>query len=401
MMMPRSTLRRWSGVCSLLLCLVFAGCDDGSDQASQGSAPPPPTVTVAQPLVKELIEWDEFTGRFEAIESVEIRPRVAGYVQEEAFEDGAIVETGDLLFVIDQRPFENAVAEARARLESATAQMELANIEQQRVERLRGSPALSQQQLDQRIQEAAAAQAERDAANAALAQAQLDLDFTTIEAPVGGRASYARVDEGNLVDNDTLLTTIVSLDPIFFVFDMSESDFLAYQRAVISGELASTRDQTTEIWVRLVDEETWDRRGSMNFVDNVVDEGTATVRARAEVPNPDFLILPGQFGRLRLPGSPYYPAILIPDEAVGTDQDRKFVYVINDDNTVEQRVIRPGPREFGLRIVRRGLEGDERIVVNGIAKILPGMTVNVEEGSVEIPERYAEEARTRDQGEAG
>ncbi|MEO1017425.1 MAG: efflux RND transporter periplasmic adaptor subunit [Pseudomonadota bacterium] len=390
------------GIGLLALAVLVASCDDSGQSSEQSQATQPfPTVTVAQPLVKELIEWDEFTGRFEAIEYVEIRPRVSGHVRQIEFTDGELVEAGDPLFVIDQRPFENVVAESRARLDSAAATLELANIERARVERLRDSPALSQQQLDLRIQEAAGAQAEREAARAALAQAQLDLEFTSVQSPIAGRTSDARVDIGNLVDENSLLTTIVSLDPIFFVFDMSERNFLAYQRAVLSGELVSTRDDTTVVDVRLVDEETWDREGQMNFVDNVVDQGTATVRARARVPNPDFLILPGQFGRLRLPGSPLYPAILIPDEAVGTDQDRKFVYVVNDEQQIEQRIIRPGPREFGLRIVRRGLEAEDRVVIEGIAKVRPGMTVNIDEASVEIPERYTEEAAMLDQREAG
>ncbi len=384
-----------------LLALVLAACDSGETQQQSQQQQPPPSVTVAKPLVRELIEWDEFTGRFEAIERVEIRPRVSGYVTEVPFSDGAIVDKDDVLFVIDKRPFENAIAEAKATMASAEAQSELAKIERSRVERLRDSPALSQQQLDQRTQESLAATADRDAAQAALAQAQLDLEFATVTAPVGGRTSDARVDVGNLVGENSLLTTIVSLDPIYFVFDMSETDFLAYQRAVLSGELASTRSESTTVDVRLVDEETWEREGQMNFVDNVVDADTATVRARAVVPNPDFLILPGQFGRLRLPGSPFYNAILIPDEAIGTDQDRKFVYVVNDENKIEQREIRPGPHEFGLRIVRRGLEADDRIVTVGLARIRPGMTVSVEDGTIEIPERFAEEAARADKAEAG
>lgn len=387
--------------CGLSALLLLAACDDSGQSQQQSGTEPFPTVTVANPRVQQLIEWDEFTGRFEAIERVEIRPRVSGYVQEVAFTDGAIVENDDLLFIIDQRPFENVVAESRARLESATATYELAEIERQRVERLRNSPALSEQQLDQRNQEAAAALAEREAARATLAQAELDYEFTTVEAPVAGRTSDARVDVGNLVNENTMLTTIVSLDPIFFVFDMSERDFLGYQRAVMRGELVSTRDDTTIVNVRLVDEENWDREGQMNFVDNVVDEGTATVRARARVPNPDYLILPNQFGRLRLPGSPLYPAILIPDEAVGTDQDRRFVYVVNDENIVEQRIIRPGPREFDLRIVREGLEPEDRIITEGIAKVRPGITVNVEETTIEIPEEFAEEAARLASEQAG
>ena len=346
---------------------------------------PPPEVTVAKPRVQKLVEWTEFTGRFEAVQQVDVRARVSGYLATIDFEDGQIVEKGQSLFLIDPRPFEAALARAQADLASAQAQVELAKLQFERVAKLIGSPAFAQTNYDQRLQERQAAEASLAAAQAAVEQARLNLDYTQISAPVGGRISDRRVDIGNLVTEATLLTTIVSQSPIYFVFDMSEADFLAYQRAVLAGKLPSTRDRSTLVNVKLVDEEDWHRQGQMNFVDNVVDDAAGTVRARAEFLNPDFLIQPGQFGTIRIPGSPEYPAILIPDEAIVTDQAQKLVMTVTADNKIEPRVIRPGPTELGLRIVRRGLEPDDRIVINGLMRVRPGMQVTPKEGQIDLP----------------
>ena len=365
--------------------LALAGCDGSNGQGGATAAPPPPEVTVAKPRVQKLVEWTEFTGRFEAEQQVDVRARVSGYLATIDFEDGQIVEKGQSLFLIDPRPFEAALARAQADLASAQAQLELAKLQFERVAKLVGSPAFAQTNYDQRLQERQAAEASLGAAQAAVEQARLNLEYTQISAPIGGRISDRRVDIGNLVTEATLLTTIVSQSPIYFVFDMSEADFLAYQRAVLAGELPSTRDRSTLVNVKLVDEEDWHRQGQMNFVDNVVDEAAGTVRARAEFLNPDFLIQPGQFGTIRIPGSPEYPAILIPDEAIVTDQAQKLVMTVTADNKIEPRVIRPGPTELGLRIVRRGLEPDDRIVINGLMRVRPGMQVTPKEGQIELP----------------
>jgi RND family efflux transporter MFP subunit len=365
--------------------LALAGCDGSNGQGGATAAPPPPEVTVAKPRVQKLVEWTEFTGRFEAKQQVDVRARVSGYLTTIDFEDGQIVEKGQSLFLIDPRPFEAALARAQADLASAQAQLELAKLQFERVAALVGSPAFAQTNYDQRLQERQAAEASLGAAQAAVEQAKLNLDYTQISAPIGGRISDRRVDIGNLVTEATLLTTIVSQSPIYFVFDMSEADFLAYQRAVLAGKLPSTRDRSTLVNVKLVDEEDWHREGQMNFVDNVVDEAAGTVRARAEFLNPDFLIQPGQFGTIRIPGSPEYPAILIPDEAIVTDQAQKLVMTVTADNKIEPRVIRPGPTELGLRIVRRGLEPDDRIVINGLMRVRPGMQVTPKEGQIELP----------------
>jgi RND family efflux transporter MFP subunit len=366
--------------------IALSGCDDGSDGTASATAPQPaPEVTIANPRAQKLVEWTEFTGRFEAIERVDIRARVSGYLHSVAFRDGDVVEKGQPLFVIDPRPFEVAYERAQADVESAQAQLRLAELQFQRIDDLSSSPAFSRAAYDQRLQEKDAARASLAAAQASLAQARLDLEYTRILAPISGRISDRRADVGNLVTEETLLTTIVALDPIYFVFDMSEADFLAYQRAVLAGELPSTRDSTTVVYAKLVDEEMWPRRGGMNFVDNVVDRGSGTLRARAEFRNPDGLIAPGQFGTIRIPGSPEYEAILIPDEAIVTDQSQKLVMTVTGDNRIEPRVIRPGPTELGLRIVRSGLEADDRIVINGLMRVRPGAEVTPLPGTIELP----------------
>jgi RND family efflux transporter MFP subunit len=379
-----------AALCLLAAMLALAACDDGPDGDASATATPPPEVTVAHPRVQKLVEWTEFTGRFEAVEWVDVRARVSGYLSTVDFRDGEVVERGKVLFVIDPRPFEVAFDRAQADLASAEAQVRLADIEFQRIVDLAQSPAFSRAAYDQRVQEREAAQASLMAAQAAMARARLDLDYTRVQAPVAGRTSDRRVDVGNLVGQETLLTTIVSLSPIHFVFDMSEADFLGYQRAVLAGVLPSTRERSTLVNIKLVDEDGWPRQGRMNFVDNVVDQGSGTVRARAEVLNPDGLIAPGQFGTIRIPGSPEYDAILIPDEAIVTDQAQKLVMVLTEDNRIAPRVIRPGPTEMGLRIVRRGLEPEDRIVINGLMRVRPGMEVTPVAGEIALPAESGE-----------
>ena len=381
----------------LILGLGLQGCDGGADgSAAAANDPRPPAVTVASPLVKTITEWYEFTGRFEAIESVEVRARVSGYVQSVDFLDGQVVAQGQLLFVIDPRPYQAAVERARAQRASAEARVALAGAELARARELVDRETVSRSTYDQRLQEKLVAEAAVDMAAAALRQAELDLAFTQVRAPIGGRISDRRVDVGNLVTGDpnaTLLTTIVALDPIHFVFDMSEADFLDYQRAVLEGVLPSARDHSTIIQARLPDEpdgETWQRLGTMNFVDNRVDAYAGTIRARAELPNPDHFITPGQFGRLRLPGSPEYEAILIPDSAIVADQSNKVVMTVSGDGVVEPRVIRPGPSYAGgLRIVRTGLGPQDRIVINGLMRVRPGARVDPQPGTIAPPELAA------------
>ncbi|HEX3207841.1 MAG TPA: efflux RND transporter periplasmic adaptor subunit [Geminicoccaceae bacterium] len=391
--MRRALMRQATGIERATLILVgalaLAGCERGSDSGNAAAAPPPPEVTVAHPLVEKLVEWTEFTGRFQAEQQVDVRARVSGYLASIDFQDGQVVDKGQNLFLIDPRPFEAALQRARADLSNAQAQLELAKLEFQRVAKLVGSPAFAQTNYDQRIEERNAADASVASAQAAVQQAQLNLDYTRVSAPVAGRISNRRVDLGNLVTDTTLLTTIVSQSPIYFVFDMSEADFLGYQRAVLAGELPSTSKRSTLVNVKLVDEDNWHRQGQMNFVDNVVDQSSGTVRARAEFLNPDGLIKPGQFGTIRIPGSPEYPAVLIPDEAIVTDQAQKLVMAVTPDNKIVPKAIRPGPQEFGLRIVRKGLTGDDRIVIDGLVRVRPGMEVRPKEGQIQVPSTTA------------
>jgi RND family efflux transporter MFP subunit len=379
------------GSMGVAAALALTACDDTGDGPARAALPPPP-VTVASPLVMPITEWYEFTGRFETTEQVEVRARVSGYLEEILFEDGQIVGQGQVLFVIDRRPYEAAVAQLQAQVNSAQAQVDLADAELKRAEQLVNNDNISRSTYDQRMQQKRAAEAARAMAEAALREANLDLGFTEVRAPISGRISDRRVDEGNLVTGDpsaTLLTTIVALDPIYFVFDMSEADYLGFQRAVEEGELPSARDQSTQVQVRLPDEpdtETWPRFGYMDFVDNRIDQSAGTIRARAELPNPDHFITPGQFGQLRLPGSPRYEAILIPDSAIVADQSNKIVLTVREDGTVEPRTIREGPRYAGgLRIVRRGLEPSDRIVINGLMRARPGAKVDPQPGTIAPP----------------
>ena len=381
----RSLVSGMRAALATLALVLLAGCDQAEDGSARADAPPPPPeVTVAKPLVQKLTEWDEFTGRFEPVQLVEIRARVSGYVQEIGFEDGQIVEAGQTLFVIDPRPYQAAVDRAKAQIDMQRAQLDLARLDQERTSRLVSTSAAARATLDQRNAEFAEASANLAASEAELRQAELDLGFTRVTAPFAGRVSDRRVDVGNLVSDQTLLTTIVQLDPIYLSFDMSESDFLAYQRASARGELPSTRDNRTIVQAHLVDEDGWPHEGTMSFVDNVVDQGSGTIRGRATFPNPENLITPGQFGRIRIPGSPEYDAFLIPDSAIVTDQSRKVVLTVGADGVVTPKIIRPGPSQpGGLRIVRRGLEADDTIVINGLMRARPGTKVAPKEGKIE------------------
>jgi RND family efflux transporter MFP subunit len=368
-----------------VLTLALTACSESDGQ--QQAAPPPPTVTVASPLIKRITEWDEFTGRFEATESVEIRARVSGYLQSVNFADGAMVKEGDVLFMIDPRPYQASVDQAKADVASAQARLDWATAELNRAESLVKSNTVSTATYDERLQERRTAEGALQQATASLQAVQLNLDFTQVKAPLSGRVSDRRVDIGNLVSGDpnaTLLTTIVALDPIYFTFDMSESDFLAYQRAVNRGALPSTRDNQTIVQAQLPDEEDWPHSGTMNFVDNRIEPGSGTIRARALLPNPELFITPGQFGRLRIPGSNPYDAVLVPDSAIMTDQSNRIVLTVAEDGTVVPKVIRPGPSQpGGLRIVREGLTGEEKIIINGLVRARPGGKVTPEPGTIE------------------
>lgn len=353
------------------ILLVSGGA--GFAQGPQAGAPP---VTVAKPVVKEVIEYDDFTGRFEAAESVEVRARVSGYLESVPFKDGSIVNKGDLLFVIDRRPYKATLDQAEATLVSSQARLSFAENDLERAESLRKSGNVSDQVLDQRRQAFLTAKAENDRAEAAVREARLNYEFTEIRAPIAGRIGRKLISEGNLVNaNTTLLTTIVSLDPIYFYFDIDERSYLAYQRVSRDNGRPSGRREGYDVRIGLTDEKEPTRPGRVDFVDNRVDAATGTIRGRATVPNADLFITPGLFGTIRVPGSAPYRGVLVPDEAIVTDQDRRLVWSVAADGTVSPRIVRPGPRIDGYRLIREGLTGEETLVVNGLQRVRPGAKV--------------------------
>lgn len=368
----------WRRLIVAVPLLLLAGCPGGDDEAA--APPPPPTVTVAHPVVREIVEDDEFVGRFEATESVEIRARIDGYLSAVHFTDGALVKAGDLLFTIDQRPFEAALRQAEAAVNSTDAVLTFTRDNLARAEDLIANGNISQQTVDERRQQYLVAEANAAAARAAVEQATLDLEYTTIFAPISGRIDEKLISEGNLVEaNTTILTTIVSLDPIYFYFDIDERSFLAYARdARARGSALQEGGGSVDVVVRLSDEREPPRQGQLNFSENRLDEATGTMRVRAIFPNPDNVLQPGLFGRINVPGSLPYEGILIPDEAIVSDQQWRLVYVVDESGTVSSKVIRPGPRIDGYRVVREGLTGDEIIVINGLLRVRPGMQVTPE-----------------------
>ncbi len=369
----------------LLAAMLLSAC--GEEDTQEAAAPPPPAVTVARPLVERIVDRDEFTGRFNAVAAIDVRARVSGYLEQIAFMDGQMVKKGDLLFVIDQRPFQNALAQAQADVASAQARQQLAVADLERSRTLLSSSNVAKATFDQRLQDKQVADANVLAAQAALARAELDLEFTEVRAPVNGRISNRRVDIGNLVEGEpsaTILTTIVSLDPIYFDFDMSETEFLAYARAGMDGRMAPQRDGKVEVSLRLPDEKSWSLKGTLDFIDNQIDPASGTMRARAVVPNPNLFLTPGQFGRLGMPGSEPYEAILVPDHAVVSDQARKLVMTVANDGTVVPKVIRIGPMHDGLRVVRDGLNASDNVIVDGLVRARPGAKVAPQEGKIEL-----------------
>lgn len=345
---------------------------------------PPLDINVAKPEVKSLIEWATFTGRLEAVESVDVHARVSGYLESVNFEEGQQIEKGDLLFEIDPRPFEAEVNLAKARLAQAEAAKTLADANKKRAEELIQSNAISREQLDIRNSEALQADADVLAAQAELEAAKLDLEFTRIKAPISGIAGRYGVTEGNLVrggeQQGTLLTTIVPQDPIYVYFDVDERTYLEGVRRIQSGELPGRAENgELPVEIQLSDEKEFSHRGVINFKNNQLDPGTATMRVRGLLQNPDGLLTPGLFARVRTPATKEAERLLVPDKAVLTDQELKYVWVIGPDNIVERRTVEIGPLHEKQRIVRDGLKADERVAVSGIQFLQPGMPVTPRE----------------------
>jgi RND family efflux transporter MFP subunit len=365
----------WFRFTPLLAVLTFAGCGEKAEQA----VAPPPSVTVAQPTKRTVTDWDEFTGRFDAVEQVQIRARVTGFVMTVDFKDGAIVKTGDLLYTIDPRQYEAAAEQAQGQLDDAKAKIELGQRELDRAESLIKTQAVAESIVDQRRQQLQAAQAAALQAEGALKRAQLDVEYTKVRAPIDGRISRHLVTIGNLVQGSesgaTLLTSIVSLDPIHVYFDMDESIYLKNSRLWFEGKRPSSRDTPNPVQILLAGETKPSHDGRMDFLDNRLDVGTGTLRGRALVENHDLSILPGQFARVRVLGSAPYDTLLLPDTAIATDQSRKIVFVVKDDNTVEAKPVTLGPLDDDLRVVREGLKPEDKVIVEGLQRARIGAKV--------------------------
>jgi len=342
-------------------------------------APPPPEVAVAKVISKRIQDWDEFTGRFQAIDTVEVRPRASGYIEQVLFREGQFVKKDDVLVIIDPRPYQADYDRARAGLELAKSQQALASLEAARVQKLKDSGAVSREELDERLSNLNQQQASVSGAKATLDNAALLLSFTKVRAPFDGRASRAEVTRGNLVtggnNGGTLLTTIVSVDPIYVYFEGDENAYLRYNQLAREGQRPSSRDARNPVRIGLSNEQGFPHEGYMDFVDNQLDVRTGTIRARAVLENKQGQFTPGMFARVQLLGSGEYDAVLIEDRAVGTDQSQNFVLVLGADNKLEYRAIQAGRLIDGLRIVRKGLKADDVIVVSGLQRVRPGAQV--------------------------
>lgn len=388
--MTKKVMERLLSIAALASLTVLTGCDSA---ATPDATPPPPRVSVAEVLVRDVTYWDEFTGRVEAAETVELRPRVNGYIDRVEFVEGAMVAKGDVLFTIDQRPYRAVLEQARAELARAETQAELAQSELARAGRLAESRAISAEEYDQRKAAARAAEAHVRAASAAVRTAALELEFTEVRAPISGRAGRAKVTAGNLAQaNVTPLTTIVSTDPVHVYFDGDERAYLRYQAMARSGERANGQNP---VHVGLSGETEFPHEGVLDFMDNQLDPHTGTISARAVLANPDGIFTPGLFARVRLPGSGTFRALLVDEKAILTDQDRKYVYVLSEDGRALRRDVRVGRRAEGLRVVESGLEPGDRVLVHGVQRVFfPGMPVQAQEIAMgDPPASPAEQAQ--------
>lgn len=407
-----------------LLLVTLAGCDRGQQQHA---AFPPPTVTVAKPVQRTVVDYDEYVGRFVAVDSVEIRSRLSGYLSAIHFTDGQMVKKGDLLFTIDRRPFEIVLEQMKANLAQARANLAFAQADLQRGQALLGNKTITEQTYDQRTQAKNVAQAAVAAQEAMVNSAELDLDqYSELRAPVDGRIGDRRVSVGNLITggaggNTTLLATIVSVDPIRFEFTFDEASYLRYERFAKNRKSAQAAvppsapqsdqqadqqsgpqggqqsdppsdpqaadqrqdgvDTGVAVSLKLIDEKDFDHSGKIDFVDNAISTSSGTIRGRAILANPNGIFVPGMFARIRVPGSPPHPALLIPDAAIGSEQARKYVLVVDDNNTVRQKYVTLGQLDDGLRVVRDGLLPTDRVIVNGLMHAQPGVKVKPEEQS--------------------
>ncbi|SHF91437.1 RND family efflux transporter, MFP subunit [Fodinibius roseus] len=370
------------------LMALLSAC---SSSSSQPQAPPPPTVSVSTPLEEEITRYDEFTGRFRAIERVEVRARINGYLDEIRFTDGEMVEKGEVLFVIDQRPYRIALEQAHADLDNARTRFELAKKELERAQDLRSTGAVSQELIDRRNQEYLSAEAAVSSAEASVHSAELDLEYTEVKAPVSGKISENFVSTGNLVSGGlssaTLLTRIVSLDPIYFTFEASEDKLIRYMKGgSFKGNVTTTRESFQTVKARLLGEEQFTYEGNLDFIDNEIDHSTGTLRVRAVFPNNDLLLTPGMFAKARFSATGRHRELLVPDKAIGSDQAQRYVLTVDDSSKVSRKFVKTGTLHNDLRIIEEGLSKKDRVIVNGLGKVQPGQKVTANQDNIALAE---------------
>ncbi|MEW6144233.1 MAG: efflux RND transporter periplasmic adaptor subunit [Thermodesulfobacteriota bacterium] len=367
------------------LGLFLYGCKQG-----EAPLPPPPTVTVSKPVVKDVVEWDEYTGRLESVDTVDVRARVSGYLESIHFKDGQTVKAGDLLFVIDPRPYQAELDRARAELRLAEARLSLAENDLVRAKKLVSARAISEEEADTRASDEQVARATVEQAKAVVKAAELDVEFTQVRAPISGLISRKNVTVGNLINGGTggtLLTTIVSLDPIYCYFEADEQSYLRYTNLEQEGVKPDTREGQNPAYMELSNETDYPHKGYIDFIDNRLDPNTGTIRGRGVFSNPDGTLTPGLFARMKIMGSGQYKAVLVPDEAVGSDQSQKYVMVVSPEDMVEYRQVTLGPRVNGLRVIRQGVAPGDRIVVNGLQRAMPGTKVTPVEEDIVVKEK--------------
>jgi len=360
--------------------LALAGCQ------KKPAPPPPPTVIVSKPLAQKLVDWDDYVGRFVAINSVDVRPRVSGYLTAIPFKDGQIVHKGQVLFEIDPRPYQAALTQAQGQEAHAAAALSNAQVELTRATKLLADHAIAEQEYETRLATQQQANADLIAAKGQVQTAALNVTFTKVLAPITGRISDRRVTVGNLVSQDTtVLTNITDLDPIYFTFDAPESQYLKYEEEHLKGVRPSSRDFANPVEIRLQDQANYNVHGQMNFVDNVLDPNSGTIRGRASVPNPQYVLTPGMFGHMRLLGSGAYTGLAIPDNAITTQQSDQIVYVVGPDNKVKQAKVQVGPLAQGLRVITSGLTANDLVIINGVQRAKVGLTVTPKQGQITAP----------------
>lgn len=365
-----------------IIALAVAGCERSQSDV-QRPQPPPPTVTVAQPLQRLVANEEEQVGRFIAVDAVEIRAKVSGYLNAVHFEDGRLVQKGQKLFTIDKRPFEIALEQAQATLRQAESNLQLAESDLARAKELVMGASITKQTMDQRTAARRSAEATVMAQKAAVRQAMLDLEFAELTAPISGRIGDSRVSVGNLVTaatsaNSSLLATIQSIDPIRFEFTLDESAYLRLQRRSGTGKMAGAG---LTVKLKLIDEKDFVHAGRLEFVDNAISRTSGSIRARAQFPNPNGLLTPGLFGRIRIEMGEPQQALLIPEAAIGSEQVRKIVMTVGGDNVVQPKYVTLGPSIDGLRVVRDGLDASDRVIIQGLMQARPGMTVTPKAGT--------------------